>query len=85
MFSLEISIWTVPSLIENAIAVAFIGLFFGPIYPIMMNLAGRIMPPWLVSGAAGWIAGFAQTGGAIVPFATGAIANRFGIMSLHPL
>ena len=31
---LEVTVWAVPSLVENAIAVSFIGLLLGPMYPM---------------------------------------------------
>ncbi|KAI5118166.1 hypothetical protein M0805_005788 [Coniferiporia weirii] len=82
---LEMTVWFVPSLVSNAVAVAFVGLFLGPIYPIVMNRAGRLIPHWLVSGAVGWIAGLGQTGSAILPFITGAMSSKLGVMSLQPL
>lgn len=83
--SLEITVWFVPSLVGNAVAVVFIGLFMGPIYPIVMNISGRIIPHWLMSGAVGWIAGLDQAGSAILPFVTGAMASKLGVTSLQPL
>ncbi|EJC98908.1 MFS general substrate transporter [Fomitiporia mediterranea MF3/22] len=83
--ALEITIWCVPSLIGNAIAVAFIGFLLGPIYPIITNVAGRLVPHWLLNGAVGWIGGFGQMGSALLPFITGALSSRFGVMSLQPL
>lgn len=41
---LELTIWFVPSLYENAIAVAFVGVALGPIYPIVMNVASVLLP-----------------------------------------
>ncbi|KAH9003402.1 MFS general substrate transporter [Lactarius hatsudake] len=82
---LELVVWLVPSLIGGAVAVSLVGVLLGPIYPIVMNEAGRILPRWLLTGCIGWIAGFGQTGSAILPFMTGAIASRTGIKSLHPL
>jgi len=82
---LELIIWFVPSLIGGAVAVALIGVFLGPMYPIVMNHAGRIVPRWLLSGSIGWIAGFGQAGSAILPFLTGAIASKTGIKALQPL
>ncbi|KAH8110133.1 MFS general substrate transporter [Phellopilus nigrolimitatus] len=82
---LEISIWFVPSLIGNAIAIAFVGLFLGPIYPILINVAGRLVPHWLINGAVGWIGGLGQAGSAILPFVTGALSSKFGVRSLQPL
>ncbi|EJC99148.1 MFS general substrate transporter [Fomitiporia mediterranea MF3/22] len=82
---LEITIWFVPSLVENAIAVAFVGLFLGPIYPIVMTLTGHLVPNLLVSGAVGWIAVIGQAGSSLLPFISGAMASKFGVMSLQPL
>ncbi|KAI8976584.1 MFS general substrate transporter [Trametes punicea] len=82
---LELVIWLVPSLIGGGIAVSFVGVLLGPIYPIIMNHAGRVLPSWLLTGCIGWIAGFGQAGSAFLPFLTGALASRVGIKSLQPL
>lgn len=82
---LELVVWLVPSLIGGAVAVSFVGLLLGPIYPIVMNHSARILPPWLLTGSIGWIAGFGQAGSAFLPFLTGAIASSKGIGSLQPL
>jgi len=81
---LELVVWFIPSLIGGAVAVSLIGVLLGPIYPIIMNHAGRIVPRWLLSGSIGWIAGFGQAGSAILPFITGAIASKTGIKALQP-
>ncbi|CCA71736.1 related to tetracycline resistance proteins [Serendipita indica DSM 11827] len=67
---LEFVVWFVPSLIGDAIAVSF---------------RDSYIPQHLLTGSIGWISGFGGTGGAVVPFMTGALANRFGIRSLQPL
>jgi hypothetical protein len=82
---LELVIWLVPSLVGGAISVSFVGLMLGPIYPIAMNHAGRVFPPWLLTGSIGWIAAIATAGAAVVPFITGAIASKTGIKSLEPV
>ncbi|KAJ3549069.1 hypothetical protein NMY22_g1015 [Coprinellus aureogranulatus] len=82
---LEFVIWFVPSLVGNAVTVSIIGALLGPMYPIAMNRASRILPPWILTGAIGWIGAFGQAGSAIVPFMTGAIAEEYSIKSLHPL
>jgi len=82
---LELIVWLVPSLIGDAVAVSIVGLLLGPIYPIVMNVSGRILPPWLLTGAIGWIAGIGQTGSAAIPFVTGALASKSGIWTLQPL
>ncbi|KAJ7778299.1 MFS general substrate transporter [Mycena metata] len=78
---LEFIVWFVPSFIGGAVAVSLVGLFLGPMYPLIMNAVGRTVP----SGSIGWIAGLGQTGSAILPFVTGAIASKTGIRTLQPL
>ncbi|KAI0358139.1 MFS general substrate transporter [Trametes cingulata] len=82
---LELVVWLVPSLIGGGIAVSFVGVLLGPMYPVVMNYAGRVLPPWLLTGCIGWIAGFGQAGSAFLPFLTGAVASKAGIKSLQPL
>lgn len=77
--------WLVPSLIGGGVAVSFVGVLLGPIYPIVMNHAGRILPPRLLTGSIGWMAGFGQAGSAVLPFITGTIASKTGIKGLQPL
>jgi len=81
---LEVTIWVVPSLLENAVAVSFIGLLLGPMYPILMNYCTDVLPRWLLTGCVGWIGGIGQTGSAVLPFLTGLLASKFGIESLQP-
>ena len=83
--SLELVVWLVPSLVGGGIAVSFVGVVLGPIYPIVMNHAGRILPARLLTGSIGWMAGFGQAGSAVLPFITGAIASKTGIKGLQPL
>ncbi|KAK0489623.1 major facilitator superfamily domain-containing protein [Armillaria luteobubalina] len=82
---LELVVWLVPSLIGGGVAVSLVGVVLGPMYPIVMNHSSRILPPWLLTGSIGWIAGFGQAGSALFPFITGALANSVGISSLQPL
>ena len=74
-----------PSLIGGGIAVSFVGVLLGPIYPIVMNHAGTILPEELISGSIGWISSFGAAGAAAFPFITGVIASGTGIASLQPL
>lgn len=82
---LEVTIWVVPSLLENALAIACIGFLLGPMYPILMSYCTQVLPKWLLTGCVGWIGGFGQAGSAVLPFATGLLASKFGIGSLQPL
>ncbi|KAG8818316.1 hypothetical protein FRC17_010878 [Serendipita sp. 399] len=82
---LELVVWFVPSLVGSSIAVSFVGVLLGPMYPICMNHAGRVIPRKVLAGSIGWMAGFGTTGAAAVPFVAGALASRFGIKALQPL
>ncbi|KAI6103305.1 MFS general substrate transporter [Pisolithus croceorrhizus] len=82
---LELAVWFVPSLVGGAIAVCMIGILLGPMYPIAMNHARRVLPRWLLTVSIGWIAGCGQAGSALLPFMTGAIASKSGIGILQPL
>ncbi|RPD75467.1 MFS general substrate transporter [Lentinus tigrinus ALCF2SS1-7] len=81
---LEVTVWVVPSLIENAVAVSFVGLLLGPMFPILMNHSTTILPRWLMTACSGYIAGAGQAGSAVLPFITGLLAQKFGIASLQP-
>ena len=84
--SLEIIIWFTPSLIGNAIATAFIGIFLGPMLPIALNYASCILPRRILIGSISWVAGFVSAGGALFPFVAGAIISKEGVgSSLQPL
>ncbi|KAJ6497304.1 MFS general substrate transporter [Mycena sanguinolenta] len=83
--ALELVIWLVASLIGGAVCVAIVGLVLGPMYPITMNHSGRVFPPWLLSGVIAWITAIATMGAAMIPFVTGAIAQKTGIKSLEPV
>ncbi|KAF9023653.1 MFS general substrate transporter [Hymenopellis radicata] len=82
---LEITIWTVPSLIENAVAVSFIGIVLGPMFPLLIGHASRIIPSSIFTGCLSWITGMGAAGSTAIPFATGVLASRYGIASLQPL
>ncbi|KAI1792715.1 MFS general substrate transporter [Ganoderma leucocontextum] len=81
---LEVTVWVVPSLVENAIAVSFIGLLLGPMYPILMKQSTGILPRWLLTGCLGYIGSIGMAGSAVLPFLTGLLASKFGIASLQP-
>ncbi|CED82408.1 urease accessory protein [Phaffia rhodozyma] len=75
--ALEFVIWFVPSLVGGAVSVAFVGLFLGPFYPIMIQSVSNSLPRNYLVGSVGWISSFGQAGSACFPFMTGALASRF--------
>ncbi|KAF5381269.1 hypothetical protein D9615_008376 [Tricholomella constricta] len=82
---LEITIWFVPSIIGNAVAVSLIGLVLGPMFPVMLSHSSKILPRWLLTVCIGWITGIGMVGSAALPFLTGLLSSRYGIASLQPL
>ncbi|KIK56703.1 hypothetical protein GYMLUDRAFT_99125 [Collybiopsis luxurians FD-317 M1] len=95
--ALEITIWFVPSIIENAVAVSprsftlfrlvdsiNTGLLLGPLFPILVGHGTRILPAYLFTGCMGWISGVGMAGSAALPFITGVLASKYGIKSLQP-
>jgi fucose permease len=82
---LQLVVWLVPSLIAGAVCVSFIGVFMGPLYPIVMLHASKILPHWLLTGAIGLMGGLGAAGSAAIPFMTGAIASKAGIACLQPV
>ncbi|KAJ7080965.1 MFS general substrate transporter [Mycena belliarum] len=82
---LQLVVWLVPSLVGGAIAVAFVGLMSGPIYPLALNRAAKLFPPWLLTSTMSWMAAMATVGGAVVPFIAGAVSSKAGLKSLEPL
>jgi len=82
---LQLVVWLVPSLIGGAVSVALIGLMTGPIYPLALNRAAKLFPPWLLTATMSWMAAMATVGGAVVPFLAGAISSKAGIKSIEPV
>ena len=74
-----------PSFTASAIAVSVIGILLGPMYPIAINHAARVLPRHLVNGTVGWMTAWGAGGGALLPFITGTMASNLGIESLQPL
>ncbi|KAL5523674.1 hypothetical protein ACEPAG_7847 [Sanghuangporus baumii] len=83
--ALKVVIWAVPHFVARANLVSFVGLFMGPMFPILMNQCESFFPPHLLSGGIGSVVGAGTLGGALVPFVTGTLADRFGVASIQPL
>ncbi|KAF8707385.1 Major Facilitator Superfamily, partial [Rhizoctonia solani] len=82
---LELVIWLVPDIIGNALAVSFIGILLGPMYPIVMKVTSGLVPKRILTGCIGWIASSGQVGSAVFPFMTGALAQKYGVKVLQPM
>ncbi|KAL1652214.1 hypothetical protein SLS58_000341 [Diplodia intermedia] len=87
--ALDLLVWLVPSLLSNTIFVALCGLLLGPVYPCAQTVFARLLADRrdIVTASVGFIAGAGSSGGAVVPFATGALAQLrgSGTWVLHPV
>lgn len=77
--------WFVPNVVGGAVAVSIIGLLLGPIYPCAMSIFARLLPGNLQMVAIAFITTAGSSGGAVVPFTTGILAQAVGAFVLHPM
>lgn len=82
---LELLFWLIPSFIVSAIAVAFLGFFFGPLFPTAIVLVTKLLPRRLHVGTIGFGTAVGGSGGAVFPFLVGVIAQNKGVKSLQPV
>lgn len=74
----------VPGTIAAAVSLALFGFFLGPLFPTTMAVAPRLAAPSLVPTTIGLLNGVSVIGGAVFPFAAGAIAEGVGVWTLPP-
>ncbi|KAM3424114.1 hypothetical protein BST61_g11339 [Cercospora zeina] len=77
--------WLIPNIIGNAVSVAVLGLLLGPVYPAAATVFTKLLPRRLQTIAIGFISSAGSSGGAVVPFLTGLIAQGSGTWVLHPV
>ncbi|THZ21746.1 MFS general substrate transporter [Aureobasidium pullulans] len=82
---LELLFWLVPSFYVSAVAVSFQGFFLGPMFPAIIVVTTKLLPKHLHVPAVGFAAAFGGSGGAIFPFAIGALAQAKGVQVLQPI
>jgi len=82
---LEILFWLVPQFYVSAVAVSLQGFFLGPLFPAAIVVTAKMLPRRLHISAIGFASAFGGSGGAIFPFAVGAIAQRAGVAVLQPI
>ncbi|KAI0126826.1 MFS transporter-like protein [Xylariales sp. AK1849] len=63
----------------SAVIITIIGFLLGPLFPSGIVMITRLLPSNLHVGAVSFVASIGQVGGALLPFALGAIADRLGI------
>jgi MFS family permease len=61
------------------VLITMIGFFLGPMFPSGVVMIARLLPKNLHVRAVSFVASIGQLGGSLVPFALGAIADKFGV------
>ncbi|KAK3068943.1 hypothetical protein LTR53_013101 [Teratosphaeriaceae sp. CCFEE 6253] len=82
---LQLLFWLVPQFYVSAVAVSLQGFFLGPMFPAAMVACTKLLPKHLHVSGIGFAAAFGGSGGAIFPFAVGAIAQHSGVQVLQPI
>ncbi|KAK5165454.1 uncharacterized protein LTR77_008983 [Saxophila tyrrhenica] len=83
--ALQLVFWLVPQFYVGAVSVGFLGFFLGPMFPAAMVACAKLLPKHLHVSSIGFAAAFGGSGGAIFPYAIGAIAQAKGVQVLQPI
>ena len=73
-----------PQFYVGAVAVGLLGFFLGPLFPAAMVACTKLLPRHLHVSSIGFAAAFGGSGGAIFPYAVGALAQAKGVQVLQP-
>ncbi|KAI2241347.1 hypothetical protein LOZ13_002757 [Ophidiomyces ophidiicola] len=82
--ALELLFWLVPQFYVSAVMVSFLGFFLGPLFPIAIVAATKLLPKHMHVSAIGFAAAIGSSGSTAFPFAVGAIAQEKGVQILQP-
>jgi fucose permease len=78
-------VWAVPDIITNAVAESIVGFFLGPIYPLALAVFARLWPRNIQISSLSLVTSMGSSGGALVPFFTGLMAQKLTTVVLHPI
>jgi fucose permease len=81
----ELLVWLVPNIVGDAVAIAFVGLLLGPVYPCATVIFSRAIGRKEQVSSLSVISAFGSSGGAVAPFTTGILAQAAGTFVLHPI
>ena len=76
--------WLVPIYLAEAVFVAFLGLFTGPMYPLMVTVAIRVLPRKIQVISMTIMTAVGSSGGAFFPFIVGLAAQMAGTYVVFP-
>ncbi|KAF2423657.1 MFS general substrate transporter [Tothia fuscella] len=81
----QLLVWLIPNVIGEAVAVALLGVLLGPVAPCSMVVFLRLLPRRIQTTGISFVSSAGSSGGAVAPFLTGLLAQRFGTFVLHPI
>lgn len=76
--------WLLPVIIAEALFVALFGVFTGPIYPLMVTVAVRVLPRKIQVISMTIMTALGSSGGAIFPFLVGLVSQYAGTFVVMP-
>jgi fucose permease len=85
VIAFQLLAWFIPNVIGGAVAVSFLGFLLGPAYPCATTVFARLLPAEVQMSAIAFITTAGSSGGAVVPFTTGILAQAVGAWVLHPI
>ena len=85
VIAFQLLAWFIPNVIGGAVAVSFLGFLPGPAYPYATTVFARLLPAELQMSALAFLSTAGLSGGAVVPFTTGILAQAVGAWVLHPV
>ncbi|KAI8884426.1 MFS general substrate transporter [Backusella circina FSU 941] len=81
LFGLIAMITSSDIVLNSTVFISF-GLLLGPLFPVTVSLASKVLPRSYHATSIGFIAALGSGGAALFPFITGQIAGKFGIISM---
>ncbi|HET8683682.1 MAG TPA: MFS transporter [Micromonosporaceae bacterium] len=76
--------WAAPADLVAMLALAALGFFLGPVFPLTIAILPRLAPAWLVPTSIGLLIGVSVVGGAFFPWLAGTVAHHLGLGTLLP-
>lgn len=80
----ELLYWLVPATVGAMVFVFLLGFFLGPLFPAIIVVATKVLPPEYHITAVGFAAAIGGGGASVLPFAVGEIAQYHGVQVLQP-
>ncbi|CAL3962525.1 unnamed protein product [Diplocarpon coronariae] len=75
---LVLCFWLIPNFVASAVFAGWLGFFLGPLFPAVVVVATKLLPPRLHVSAIGFAAAFGGGGSAVLPFAIGKLPAILG-------